>query len=322
MTAAGLAAFATSVVLGFAGRRLGSRIGAADRPGDPKRHDRPTPYLGGVAVAGGLAAGLALKGWPLPWAATVALAAAFLVGLADDAIGVPPPWPLAIEVAIGVVLAAGGLAPAALPGALGAITAVVVFASTVNAVNMVDGLDALAGGAAALSAGGLAVIAARAGHAGPEVIALVTAGAAVGILVHNLPPAHLLLGDNGAYLLGAALSVAVLADGRTAPRLLGAGACLGVFVLDLVLALVRRVLGRTRLIEGDRSHMYDQLRGRGLSRGATVLVTWAVHVALIVAGVRAAGTSTGAALVTTGALWTLALAWLLVGGFVTARPAR
>jgi UDP-GlcNAc:undecaprenyl-phosphate GlcNAc-1-phosphate transferase len=47
-------------------------------------------------------------------------------------------------------------------------------------------------------------------------VALVTAAAAAGFLVHNLPPARLFLGDNGAYALAAALAVSVLAQARTA----------------------------------------------------------------------------------------------------------
>src|SRR5262249_3057413 len=150
-------------------------------------------------------------------------------------------------------------------------------------------------------------------------VSLLVAASCLGFLAHNLPPARLFLGDNGSYLLGAALAIAVLAEGRTVPRLLGASTCLGVFLLDLSLAILRPAAGRGSLTGGDRSHLYDQLQERGLSSGATLGAMWLAHVAFIAAGVQTARLTTGAAIITTGALWAIALGWLVWSGFVT-RP--
>jgi UDP-GlcNAc:undecaprenyl-phosphate GlcNAc-1-phosphate transferase len=317
---AAVLAFAGALVAGVTLRPIGLRIGAVDVPGDLKPHASPTPYLGGVAVAVGLAAGLAVKGWPLPWAATVVLACALLLGLADDRLHVQAFVRLGVQLGLGVLLAAGGFAADALPGTVLAwVGAIALLAASINAVNMVDGMDGLAGSAASLTAAGLAVIAARAGHGSPELVGLLIAAATLGFVAHNLPPARLFLGDNGSYLLGAALAIAVLAEGRTVPRLLGAATCLGVFLLDLVLAILRRAAGRASLTEGDRSHLYDQLQERGMSAAGTLAAVLLAHVAMIAAGVQTARLTTGAAVVTTVVLWAIALGWLLWSGFVT-RP--
>jgi UDP-N-acetylmuramyl pentapeptide phosphotransferase/UDP-N-acetylglucosamine-1-phosphate transferase len=317
------AAFATALVLGMLARRLGPVVGAMDRPDGTtmKPHPDAVSWLGGAAAVGGLAAGLATEGWPLPWAGAAAVGGAFALGLADDALDVPPVLRLAAQVGLGLLLAGGGLAADALPGAALAWTAAaVLFAAALNAVNMVDGMDGLAGIIGAISALGLALIAARSGHDGSMVVALATAGALAGFLVHNLPPARLYLGDNGAYALAAALTVVVLAGSRTVAGLVGGATCLGVFLVDLLLSVLRRVVRRRRLTAGDRDHLYDQLQGRGLAPRWTLAVCAVVHVAFVAVGVRAAGSATSVAVATVGTAWMVALVWLVWSGLVAAGP--
>jgi UDP-GlcNAc:undecaprenyl-phosphate GlcNAc-1-phosphate transferase len=312
-------AFAVALVLGWLARLLGPGLGAMDRPDDAglKLHVDATPWLGGAAVVGGLAAGLAATGWSLPWAGAVAIAGAFALGLADDALHVPPLARLAAQLGLGVVLAAGGLAADALPGvALQWLAAAVLFAAASNAVNMVDGMDGLAASVATISALGLAMVAARGDHEGPMLLALALAGAAAGFLAHNLPPARLFLGDNGAYVLAAALTVVVLAESRTVAGLLGASTCLGLFFVDLLLAIGRRAAGGAPLFAGDRHHLYDQLQERGLSTRRTLAVCIVVHIALVTVGVRAAGSATAVALATVAVAWVVTLVWLVWSGLI------
>ena len=312
-------AFGVAMLLGMLARRAGPALGAMDRPDgtDLKAHPHAVSWLGGVALVGGLAVGLAIEGWPLPWAGAVAIGGAFALGLADDALELPPLARLAVQLGLGLVLAAGGLAADALPGAaLAWIAAAVLFAAALNAVNMVDGMDGLAGGAGAISALGLALVAARSGHEGPMLLALALAGASAGFLVHNLPPARLFLGDNGAYALAAALAVVVLTESRTIAGLVGATTCLGLFVLDLLLAVLRRLFGRAPLASGDRRHVYDQLQERGLSARRTLAVCAILHVALVAVGVRAAGSETSVAIATVIAVWAVTLVWLVWSGLV------
>lgn len=312
-------AFGTAVVLGFAARAFGLRLGAVDRPGDElKPHRAPVPYLGGLAVAAGLAAGLAARRWPLPALVTVAVFAPIALGLVDDARHVRVPVRLVVQVGLGAVLAWGGLAATALPGDVLAYGgAIVLYAAVLNAVNMVDGMDGLAGSLTVLSAGAIGLVARGEGRAG--VLALALAGAALGFLLHNLPPARLFLGDNGAYLVGAALTVAVLQAGRSVPALAGAASCLGLFLLDLVLSLMRRASGRAPLFRGDRGHLYDQLLRRGVPVPRCLAVCLGAHAVLCATGVVAARLPTAGALVLTAAVWAASLVGLVAGGFVRYR---
>ena len=318
-------AFTVALLLGMLARRLGPAFGAMDHPDGTalKPHPHPVSWLGGAAVVGGLGAGLAAEGWPLPWAGAAAIGGAFVLGLADDAVDVPPLVRLAAQLGLGLALAAGGVAADALPGtALAWIAAAVLFAAALNAVNMVDGMDGLAGTTGSISALGLALIAARGGQDGAMVVALATAGAVAGFLVHNLPPARLYLGDNGAYAMAAALAVVVLAESRTVAGLVGAATCLGLFLVDLLLSVLRRIVGRTRVTAGDRHHLYDQLQERGLGTRRTLAACAIVHVAFVAVGVRAADGTTSIALATVSAAWVVTIAWLFWAGLVATGGGR
>ena len=309
-------AVAVALAAGYGTRWMGERVGALDHPsGTLKPHARPVSYLGGLAVAVALAAGSAVEGWPFRAAVPIALALITVLGVLDDAAGVPVPARFAVQVGVGTLIAAAGARAALGDGSwLSWAVSIIGVVASVNAVNMVDGMDGLAGAGALVSAVGLAIVADR--HGANAAFPLVVGGAALGFLFHNFPPARLFLGNSGAYLLGAALAVAVLRDARDLPLAIGAGTCLGLFALDLLLSLVRRVSGRTGLFGPDRAHFYDQLLGRGLSVRACLAVCAVVHVVLVAIGVMAAALATGPALALVGGAWVAALIALVATGFV------
>jgi len=310
-------ALPVAVVLGFVMRAVGPRVGALDHPDSKlKPHSRAVSYLGGLAVAGGLAAGLATRGWPLEAGVTVALFGPVVLGLADDALRVPPVVRLGVQVALGVVLIWFGLATGEPGPALIGIPYLVFYVAAMNAVNMVDGMDGLAGSLGIVSSAGIALIAAGERHDHPALLAMCLAAAAAGFLVHNLPPARLFLGDNGAYLLGAGLAIAAFQAGGHVQTLAGATGCLGIFLLDLVLSVLRRATGRVPMHRGDRSHLYDQLRARGRSDRGTLGVCVAAQVLFVTAGVVAAQLSKTGAVVVEGVVWVVAVGALFAFGFV------
>lgn len=312
-------AFGVALALGVPARREGVRVDALHGvDGGPA-----VPWLGGAAVAGGLVAGLAVKGWPLPPVATAVICGAFALGLTEDVRHVPATLRLTVWCGLGLALAASGLAADALPGTvLPWMGAAALFAIALSRVDTVSSTDGLAGGTGALTALGVAAIAARAGLDGPMVLALVTAAALGGFLVHNLPPAHLVLGHNGADLVAAALAVVVLAEAGTAAGLVGATTCFGVFLVDLLLVGLRRTVGGERVPDGHRGHLAARLRDGGLSQGRTLAACWIVHVAFIVVGVRAAESTAAVAVATVSSAWIVALAWLFWSGLVRRTEAR
>ena len=284
--------FVVAVLATPAAAAIATKVGLVDRPGPLKVHQRPVPYLGGAAVL------LAIVG-PVAGArpyALVPLALAFLVGLADDIGDVPPIARVVVEMGIGVAVA---FVPAHHDFAR-VVLAVVVVVLLMNAVNLLDGLDGLAAAVSIASAVGFAIVF----HGSATVLPLALAGALVGFLVWNRPPARVYLGDAGSYLIGAALAI-VLLGALQAPAPTGAGATLfvGVVAADTGVAILRRLRARRPLLQGDRGHTYDQLVDRGWPLLGVLGTLAGAQVGLTAAGVGISKFSGGGpAIATTAAV--------------------
>jgi UDP-GlcNAc:undecaprenyl-phosphate/decaprenyl-phosphate GlcNAc-1-phosphate transferase len=275
-------AIALALVLTWAARRLGLATGLVDRPpaapppGDGpehlKIHTVPIPVLGGLGVVAAVLGALLAAGADLPALAVAGVVLATAIGLVDDVRPQPASVRVAALAVAGVPIAVGlpldGLSPWARVGV------VVLLLLLANAVNLIDGQDGLAGGLGAIASVGLAAVIAANGA--DPVLALVVAGALVGFLAWNLPPARVFLGNGGAYGLGALLTVlaAQATIGHGWHGLLAAALCLGVFAFELTFTVVRRLVGSQGLATGDRRHSYDLLgRSRG-NRDRSTLALW------------------------------------------------
>jgi UDP-GlcNAc:undecaprenyl-phosphate GlcNAc-1-phosphate transferase len=242
---------------------------------------------------------------------------ATVVGLVDDARPQPASVRMAALAVAGVPIAAG--LPLDELGLSARVGVVVLLLLLANAVNLIDGQDGLAGGLGAIASVGLAAVIAANG-ANP-VLALAVAGALVGFLAWNLPPARVFLGNGGAYGLGALLTVlaAQATIGHGWHGLLAAALCLGVFAFELTFTVARRLAGSQGLAVGDRRHSYDLLgRSRG-NRDRSTLALWTLGAVSGGAGyasdqvsLAAAGTMLGVAFVigtaAGGRLWRDAVA--------------
>jgi UDP-GlcNAc:undecaprenyl-phosphate GlcNAc-1-phosphate transferase len=321
-------AIAFALVLTWAARWLGLATGLVDRPpvAEPggsdqlKIHTTPIPVLGGLGVVAAVLGACLATGTELPWLVVAGVVMATAVGLVDDVRPQPASVRLVALTVAAVPIAVGlpfdRLDQLALPARVGVVVLLLLMT---NAVNLIDGQDGLAGGLGAIASVGLAAVIAANG-ADPT-LALVVAGALVGFLAWNLPPARVFLGNGGAYGLGALLTV--LAAQATARHgwhgLLAAALCLGVFAFELTFTVVRRLLGSQRLATGDRRHSYDLLgRSRG-NRDRSTLALWTLAAVSAGAGyasdqvsLAAAGTMIGVAFVigtaAGGRLWRDAVA--------------
>jgi UDP-GlcNAc:undecaprenyl-phosphate GlcNAc-1-phosphate transferase len=294
---------------------LGPRIGYVDRPDDPslKAHEQPAVPLGGVGVF--LAVFLAgLIRADLEVGLLVASTLVLILGLVDDRRGVEPVLRLGVEAVAAVVLvlsvSGGDSGPLFIVLGVG----LVVFA--INSVNLFDGLDGLVGSVALVTAVGLAVLAQ--GRGLDFVTPMELAAALAGFLVLNWHPARVFLGDAGAYFIGLYLAHLILdsSEGAAVELVVTAGV-LGVFAIDMLVTLLRRRLNHRPLFIGDRSHIYDQLRDRGVGVRAIALLATATQVgllALVIAAERLLGAGWG--LITLVVLLVALLAGLARLGFL------
>ncbi len=299
--------FVLTAVLTVPVARLAVRLGIVDRPGPLKVQAHPVPYLGGLAVLAGVI-GPTLAARP---SLALPLAAATLLGLADDVSDLPARVRLLAEVGIGLGVAATVGVTA--PWALGVVAATVLL---VNAVNLLDGLDGLASGVALASTVGFAVIL----DGDARTVSLALAGALSGFLLWNRPPARIYLGDAGSYLIGTTLAVLLartVADGVDVSARVAAVLLVGVAVGDTTVAVVRRARARRPLFEGDRGHVYDQLVGRGWPAPRAVLACVAAQGALALVAAVVAERSTAVAVLAASITVAVVGVWAL-GAFTGA----
>lgn len=301
--------------------RLAHGLGVLDRPGGHKSHAAATPYLGGAAVAAGLLLVGAFATGANGELVTILVGALALaaVGMVDDVRTVPPAVRLAVEGAAGASLWFVGARAGVLDTPWVDLPLTVLWVvAVVNAFNFIDNMDGLAAGVAAASALGIGSIAALEDDYLVASFAFAVAGASVGFLRYNLPPARIFLGDAGSMLLGfliAALTLKLdLEVQPTAARLLAVVLLAGVPLFDLSLVVCARLLGRRPVWMGGRDHTSHRLAEGGRSRMRIAAMFTGAQVACSVLAIWVYQRSAAAAVVTAaivGVIWLVLLVALL-----------
>ncbi len=297
-------------------RLLAWRAGAVAKPDARRIHPEPIAQWGGVAIFFGVVMAallwrqptfadfrlLALSSTPLAIETarqTVHLSTAFfgcgflmlMLGMADDRFEFRPHWKFLGQILIVLLLWSLGVRIQTLPFTAGTqplsdpvsllLTLGWVLGLT-NAMNFIDGVDGLASGLAAIGAASLAFI--EAGKAPwAAAVAASLAGASLGFLRWNLPPAKIFLGDAGALLLGfwlAVVSLAAASKTAAATSLLLPMLVLGVPLFDTAWAVLRRTLAGKPFWSADRGHLHHRLLARGLTTPRVLLVLYSVALVL------------------------------------------
>ena len=148
-----------------------------------------------------------------------------------------------------------------------------------NAMNLIDGRDGVAIGVAILAAVTLAQVAANADHPTVALLLMAVAGAGLGLLPFNLPPALVYLGDSGAMMLGfilGALAIRAATGANDAVFIAVPLVALGFPILDTVLAAVRRVLDHRHPLLGDEDHIHHRLEEAGFGQRGLLAVLYTV----------------------------------------------
>lgn len=156
-----------------------------------------------------------------------------------------------------------------------------------NIVNLIDGFDGLAGGLGMIMALTLGIVGVKTEHFAVAWFSFTMAGALLGFLVFNFPPARIYLGDGGAYLIGfiiAALSLASAHKGSIAAVLLVTVVGLGLPILDTLFALARRAARGFPLFHADSEHFHHRLQEFGFSKRRILFGLYGVCVVLSLIG--------------------------------------
>lgn len=290
---AGYLACAASLVFTWWVRRLAEKNDFVDRPdGRRKTHKQPVALGGGLvlllscAVAlGGLLyiyGDIALERLESPSSLAglgVAALLLCLVGLLDDLTNMRGVFKLLWQlVAASLIVTLGdglSIEKIELPGyhvelgLFGIPLAMFWIVAAVNSVNLIDGMDGLATTVGFIFSIALGVMALITRHDLDAIIAFGMAGALLGFLRYNLPPAKIYLGDSGSMLIGVVLgTLALRCQSKEATTIAIAAPLLAMWaipILDSAAALMRRKLTGRSMYATDRGHIHHRLLTRGLS---------------------------------------------------------
>jgi UDP-GlcNAc:undecaprenyl-phosphate GlcNAc-1-phosphate transferase len=227
------------------------------------------------------------------------------VGALDDRFELHPAAKLAGQVLAAVIVVHFGVAVKAItlpfvgrlsfPNAgvtnAGPLLTVLGLVAMMNVVNFSDGVDGLAAGVCAIIAAAMAVIAFDLNRQQPGVLAALTAGAALGFLIYNFPPASSFMGDCGANLLGLLMGViTVEAAVKTAavvsfvlPLIL-----LAVPFLDTTFVVLKRLKYKQPIYRSDSEHFHHRMARIGFSSRRTIayLYAWTLMLAGLALALR------------------------------------
>ena len=205
-----------------------------------------------------------------------------------------------------------------------------------QAINLIDGLDGLAAGITAIAAGSFFFYSNNLASKGllsePNIgplVAIIALGVCIGFLPFNFNPARIFMGDCGALLLGLLMAVSTsVVGGRSDPQSqVGAGQTyffiapifiallvLGVPIVDVVFAILRRAVNRQGLATADRGHLHHRLIALGHGPRRAVVILW-LWTALL------SGFALYPALSETNlTLWPFVLAAVALAGFTVVHP--
>jgi len=215
----------------------------------------------------------------------------FLLGLYDDLRSIGPYWKFGVQIVAGLLLYMGGYGihevhilrgeyvlqpPTSLP-----LTILWVLVIT-NSFNLIDGLDGLAAGSALFSTAMVFVVSLFSPNLTLTFLTIVLAGAILGFLRFNFHPATIFLGDCGSLFIGFMLSVLALVGSQKAPTMVAVAipvVALGLPILDVTLAVIRRFLAGKPLFSRDNDHIHHKLVKLGFSQRDAVLILYAVTAA-------------------------------------------
>lgn len=229
-----------------------------------------------------------------------------LLGIADDVWDLDWMTKLVGQVLAGGFMAWQGVQLVTIPvggltigsDRLSLFATVLVVVVAMNAVNFVDGLDGLAAGVIAIGGGGFFVYTyLLTQDASPTdysnlatVIVSALVGACLGFLPHNFHPARIFMGDSGSMLLGLTIAAAsIVVTGQIDPERVSGGQSLPAFIpillpmavlvlplLDMTLAVVRRMLAGKSPFHPDRMHLHHRLLelGHSHTRAVVIMYLW------------------------------------------------
>lgn len=306
-----MVALIVSLILTPLASRLAVKTGMVD--GGSEGRGSRIPHAGGLAIFFGFASSIAagmiifpvlpgqiVADTSISWRVlcTLILASGLLMtitGFIDDRIELKPGTKLILHSLVAVVagvffvikgaqvrlfLDTGGVNWLAAP-----ITLIWLLGIT-NSINLLDHADGVTAGTTAIAAFFFATLNYINGNPDIAFISIALAGASLGFLFYNFPPATTYMGDSGSNFLGFILAViavlGVYTSSGSIPYLavISPLLILAVPIVDTIMVLLYRRKMGAPLFKGDKNHLAHRLARMGYSKKTSVFILYLISVVM------------------------------------------
>lgn len=272
-------------------RRAALQFGIVDHPdGKLKKHKKPMPYLGGIAIYLAFLLALAFSFTPefnkevlgLLLAGTIVL----LLGFIDD-LGFLKTWvKFAGQLIAVLVLVKSGIfiKLVFLPTYVSIPLTFLWLVGMINAFNIIDVMDGIAAGVAFFASVAFFLVALLNGSLMISIVAITLAGSLLGFLRYNYTPAKIYMGDTGSMFLGLMIGAMAMIGSYTEKNFLGFLAplvILGIPIFETFQVMFTRWQKGIPVVRGSPDHYALRLRAAGLS---VQRVTWLSYGAAAILG--------------------------------------
>lgn len=285
--------------------KIAWKLDAVDYPSRRRVNTKPTPRMGGIAVAAGLLVaffalliGNQLFQLPIDclntadgvnyFGVAASILAMFLIGAIDDVVQLTALNKFFWQIVVASFVCVFGVVIGDIANPVtGEFVSLGVFAypltvlflvSFANIINLIDGVDGLASGITALCGIALFSISVMSGRMGAAALSIALVGGTLGFLRWNFNPAKIFLGDSGSLLLGFCLGV-ISVMGMThetgLTTLVVPMIMVGIPILDTFAAIVRRSRVGVSVGTPDKGHIHHRLLDRGFGQRAVVAIIYA-----------------------------------------------
>lgn len=271
-------------------RRRAVARGILDIPNERSSHTIPTPRGGGLSIV--LVFLLAVVILCFYGIVELRLAAALWVGGVVAAIGyiddlrqVRPLFRALVHfgAAVAAVLLLGGMPPldlgfAVIPwGILGDLVGVIGIVWMINLYNFMDGIDGIASSEAIFVTLVIALFLLNGNSISFAILLGVFAAAVAGFLALNFPPARIFMGDIGSGFIGYTLAVFAIATAQAGFSVWAWLILLGVFIVDTLITLLRRILRGEKWYQAHRTHAYQHATTRFKTHRRVLSLIWLIN---------------------------------------------
>lgn len=293
-----LSMITTVIVMPFI-KKIAVSIDAVDIPGGRHIHKKIIPKLGGLGIFLGFLVGYMVFGThsSIMNAVLIGSFIIILVGVVDDISDLGPLPQFIGQLLAAMVLVFYGNLLIKDVSAFGIYVNFGIFSypltlffilGCINCINFIDGLDGLSGGISGIYFLTVGIIGTIQMKTGLDItLAFVMLGSILGFLVYNFYPASVFAGDCGSNFMGFMIAVVALLGFKnvTLTSFIIPLIILAIPILDTLFAILRRIIKRQAVTQGDAMHLHHQLLNRNFSQRTAVLIIYVIDILFAIASI-------------------------------------